>query len=417
MNKYCANENEYHQRIINSMNRFPDELKSSPGLAAFIWAHEAGMHDAGRGGGNGSADLLTVDEEGMVWLIEAKFGSNPEHGPFAWEQLGRYRDAIANMTWQKILHYAEAFLKGKEGTSPCISTGRDTKSFEHVLENWQKRIGRSLLSPAALNQRMANSIKSADYGIMVIADTYLSEVVESGRTFRHKGPVAYIQAVPVDDVLEFKVRWLRPSAKKSSQTELHVNADSRFDAYQAELNINCSVDGFESSLCPAARDLWLNTLRPGLVGLGWDGSVGKKNEKSFGVDFRIGGRKVPLFSVGWTGSDSKAVARSNKLAGNASMRVDIQFNWMKRNSFFNEDFLNRWAARFYYHGWRGRVGSTATWGIRHIPLFEFRKTGGVMQYRPVDSHKGFHGGPGERESLRGFLQELSSLIEEITAKI
>lgn len=413
MNKHCANEHDYHQMVIDSMDRFPDELKFRPGLHAFVWAHEAGMHDAGRGGGNGAADLLTVDEEGLVWLIEAKFGSNPEHRQFVWGQIGRYRDAVAAMSWQKLLHYAEAFLMGREGTKPSDPIGRGAQSFEQVLANWQKRIDRVLVPPSELNGRMAEALRAGRYGIMVLADTYLPDVVEHGRAFPHTGPVAYVQGVPVEDGVDFCVRWYRPAAADSERKEIAVAVDSRFDAYLSETNIHCAIDGFENSLCPGARRLWLEVLRPGLVdGLKWDGTVARRNEKSFGVAFPVKGASTPLFSVGWTGSDSKAVARENKLAGNASMRVDVQFNWMASRPFFTEEFLNEWAGRFHQHGWRGRVGPMETWGTRRIPMAEFNASGGVMQYRPF-KEKGFTGRPGDEEALRGFLVELAAMIDEI----
>ena len=45
-----------------------------------VWGHEIDLHAAGRGGGNGCADLFTVDEEGMVWLVEVKFDKTSEGG-------------------------------------------------------------------------------------------------------------------------------------------------------------------------------------------------------------------------------------------------------------------------------------------------------------------------------------------------
>jgi hypothetical protein len=59
MDRFCANENDYHKRVIQNMGGFPEILKSQDGVQAFVWGHELDLHDAGRGGGNGSADLLT----------------------------------------------------------------------------------------------------------------------------------------------------------------------------------------------------------------------------------------------------------------------------------------------------------------------------------------------------------------------
>jgi hypothetical protein len=50
------------------------------------------MHDVGLNGGNGRADLMIADEEGMVWLVEVKFDATNEKGGFVWgSQLPRYK--------------------------------------------------------------------------------------------------------------------------------------------------------------------------------------------------------------------------------------------------------------------------------------------------------------------------------------
>jgi hypothetical protein len=84
MDRFCANEDDYHQRVIQNMAGLPEALGSGDGVRAFVWGHELDLHDAGRGGGNGAADLLTVDDFGMVWLIEAKFDKTFEKGDFVW---------------------------------------------------------------------------------------------------------------------------------------------------------------------------------------------------------------------------------------------------------------------------------------------------------------------------------------------
>jgi hypothetical protein len=48
LNRYCPNETDYHQRVIQHITSFPNELKSRSELHAFVWGHEVDMHDAGR---------------------------------------------------------------------------------------------------------------------------------------------------------------------------------------------------------------------------------------------------------------------------------------------------------------------------------------------------------------------------------
>jgi hypothetical protein len=85
MNKFFSNEADFHQQVINGIDRLPNELKARDNLHIFVWAHEVKLLDAGQGGGDGLADLLTVDEEGRIWLIEVKLGKNPELRSFVWK--------------------------------------------------------------------------------------------------------------------------------------------------------------------------------------------------------------------------------------------------------------------------------------------------------------------------------------------
>jgi hypothetical protein len=184
MDRFCANEDDYHQRVIQSMGGFPKILRSQDGVEAFVWGHELDLHDAGRGGGNGSADLLTADEYGMVWLIEAKFDKTYEKGDFVWgSQLKRYREAISKMEWQDILLYASKFLRWEEKTKPAFHIPSLTDTFTRVLEIWQAHTGRALVSPHDLNNRIAAHLKRGTYGIMVLTDIIDASYEERGRHF------------------------------------------------------------------------------------------------------------------------------------------------------------------------------------------------------------------------------------------
>ena len=178
------------------MRSFPDLLKTRSGLHAFVWGHEVDMHDAGRNGGNGCADLLIADEEGMVWLVEAKFDATCEKGPFVWgSQLLRYRDAIARMSWQEVLSYVANFLRGREKTKPQYSFPVSVEQFTTVLQIWQAAIGRVLIAPEILNDRIAAHLQCGTYGIMVLTDFYDESYATFGKSFQHSGPLAYVQGV------------------------------------------------------------------------------------------------------------------------------------------------------------------------------------------------------------------------------
>jgi len=58
LDRFCANEVDYHQRVIRHLATFPDLLKARPGLETFVEAMKLTCMTLAAGGGNGCADLL-----------------------------------------------------------------------------------------------------------------------------------------------------------------------------------------------------------------------------------------------------------------------------------------------------------------------------------------------------------------------
>jgi hypothetical protein len=42
LDRFCANEADYHQRVIRHLATFPDLLKARPGLETFVWGARSG---------------------------------------------------------------------------------------------------------------------------------------------------------------------------------------------------------------------------------------------------------------------------------------------------------------------------------------------------------------------------------------
>ncbi len=414
MNPFCSNERDYHMHLIEHIDRLPELLKSESGVGVFVWGHEVKLLDAGSGGGDGLADLFTVDERGVVWLIEAKFGYNPELSRFVWErQLLRYRTAIARMSWQRLLHSCETFLKGREATRPVLVLPPNAGSFLDAIAIWHGHLGRAALSPEVLNEKIATALATGTYGIMVVADRFVPEVVEFGKAFVHNGPVAYVQALPTESGIEFAVRWFRP-AMATGEPDVVVDPDPRFDGWAKERNEKCHPDKFSETLNPACHDLWIETLRPGLVQLGWTGKPAAVKQMAFNVAFDVNGRLAPLLVIGWSEADAKSVAREHKRAGQASMKVNLQ---IKRLLNFTNDIglANRWAKRFHQIGWRARPkgGKRDRWGVEPVTEDEIRGAEGVLIYHPDDATRDHVGRPGDRESLEQLLHTLSEMLIEL----
>lgn len=411
MDRFCANEDDYHQRVIQNMGEFPDILKSRGGVQTFVWGHELDLHDAGRGGGNGSADLLTADELGMVWLIEAKFDKTSERGDFVWgSQLRRYRRAISKMEWQDILLYTSKFLWGLEKTKPAFHVPPSTNAFTRVLGLWQDHIGSTLLSPDDLNNRIAAHFKQGTYGIMILTDIIDDSYEEHGRLFMHEGPLAYVLGTPSPAGMEYQPRWYRPGANcVSSVTNLETAAASLRPISKPL----CSSDVFAAGLNTNARKLWSEIIQPGLVALG--GEVRNPSTMGFEVHFLLGDSPAPLLLIGWPERDDKNVSREEKTFGSASMRVDAHVKRLYRASGRDVEFTNAWMRRLHDRGWRGRPsrGMYERWGVLPVSAQELDSNiQGIMRYLPAPGLSCHTGRLGDADSLRGLLVDLAELLQE-----
>ena len=95
-------EFELHQLLVKNLDCLPKEMRSKPKINFFAWASELRLHDAGKDGGDGWADLLIADELGKSWIVELKLSTSNELNANVWKQLIRYRDASKRMTWGDI---------------------------------------------------------------------------------------------------------------------------------------------------------------------------------------------------------------------------------------------------------------------------------------------------------------------------
>jgi hypothetical protein len=410
MDRFCANEDDYHQRVIQNMGGLPEVLKSQDGVRAFVWGHEVDLHDAGRGGGNGSADLLTADEYGMVWLIEAKFDKTSEKGDFVWgSQLRRYKEAIGRMEWQDVLLYVSKFLSWREKTKPAFNIPSSTETFTRVLEIWQAQIGRALITPGDLNNRIAAHLKYATYGIMILTDIDDDSYEEYGRNFVHEGPLAYVLGTPSTAGIEYHVRWYKPGA---DCTRVISNA-AAFSLRPAARPL-CTPDTFAVGLSESSRGLWSEILQPGLLAL--EGEFRNPSDMGFEVLFRIGDRLLPLLLIGWPERDDKNVPREQKIFGSASMRVDVHIKRLYEASGRDTQRVNNWMQKSYARGWRGRPskGMRERWGVSPVSDEELNsKIHGIMRYLPQLNLSCHTGRPGDADNLHGLLADLTEVLQEL----
>ena len=417
-----SRESEYHQRFIQNCDLLPEELKTTHSDHILVWAHEQRLFDAGKGGGDGSADLVTIDEHGMVWLIEAKVAGNTELGPLIWGQLARYRIALMTMPIAATHRYCRSYLRGHQRSEegerclPHPNIFSNCDSIEEVFEKWHSHIGRAILKPATLCDRLANQLISGHFGVAVLADIYTESVVQAGDEFEHSGPLAYIQAIPAGGKLDMCCRWLKHPATETVQhaTERHYDFQ-RFDDYEKWIRQHkCSPATIAEALCPESRMLWDDILKPGLIELGWDGKTDAQPSvpSSITVPFPIGSNQVTLLGVGWSSADAKQIDRERKIPGSAGLKVDINFYLCREMEFAQQAHFEPWARRFYDLGWRA-MGNGKKLGCGTVSPEAYEKWGRAMNYKPGNGRQDFVGADGEAEVMRDFLKLLGEFLKSI----
>ena len=167
-------EEFYHQAFIDFIDEFPDNLKTNSDEKLLVWAHELACPGAGRlkkGEGQGKADILTVDESGFPWLIEAKINSNTELNGNVWsKQIEKYRESLMKKNWYSFESDFMKFLnqnKKERTTKPQLKDFNTAESFQDVIKIWQTSIDRRKLNPSELEKRLISHLQNGTFGIAI----------------------------------------------------------------------------------------------------------------------------------------------------------------------------------------------------------------------------------------------------------
>ena len=410
-----VNEAEYHQIFINNICDFPVEMKNQVDNKVLVWAHELRLYDAGSAGGDGFADILTVDEDGFVWIIEAKMYNSNELNSAIWDyQLSRYRNALMKNSWNDIHRYIKSFIRGKESTKPQTDIFKDTNDLKEAIEIWQKNIGRSKHAPTEIVNRIATHLKNGTFGIAVLAEIEEKSVAVGAEKFEHSGPLAYIRAVEIEGEFVSQCIWID---KRNSESKIMDCLEKPnyccFDEYdKKKKKIKGSLDTFVNGLSNTAAVLFKNEILPTLLRFGWDGKDVKKNQKSITCSLPVAGKKLQLIQFGWSDTDAKAVDRENKNIGTAAFKFDFKL-WMCKNELFStKENIEKWCSMFYKIGWRGK-GKGINAGIKPLTEKDFEKWRRTMVYYPQDGTKDFIGRSDDAEALHKFFDVLKNVIDKM----
>jgi hypothetical protein len=249
---------------------------------------------------------------------------------------------------------------------------------------------------------------------MILTDITDDSYEELGRLFVHEGPLAYVLGTPCAAGIECRTRWYRP-AINCAPTGLKF--DTAAVSLTPALKPLCTPDVFAAGLGENARKIWSEVLQPGLLALG--GEFKSPSNMGFEVHFSANGNLVPLLLIGWPERDDKNVPREEKTFGSASMRVDVHVKRLYEASSRDVQITNKWMRRFYERGWRGRPskGMRERWGVISVAAPELEsKVQGIMRYLPSPGLSCHTGRPGDTDSLKGLLVDLSELLQELNGQ-
>jgi hypothetical protein len=405
-------EFELHQMLVQNIDCLPAEMRSRPDASFLAWASELRLHDAGKNGGDGWADLLIVDELGKSWIIEVKLSTNTELNANVWQQLIRYRDSAMQMSWADIHNYADRFLDGMGRVKPISDSFYNKESLVDVVKQWQTMLGRALIPAEDIVRSVAASLKDGSIGLAVIADRRCETVINGADNVQHTGDLAYITVAPVSGQLDLDSKFIRSGKAVSHKAPSEI-VNEVFYKCKNEKKTKLTASILEERLNPVSLASWRKIIRPALLELGWDGSIAYEAEKGMTLNVICKGEPAAIVRIAFSDADAKDIDRKFKIPGTYGLRIDFT-PWYIKGKFSRPDIskedIERFAGKLYALGWRGSGTAKKTAGTASIPDDIYLKWS-YMRYYPSGKVKDFLGRDDDPEKIEAFFDEMKSFCQ------
>ncbi|QXP86379.1 hypothetical protein [Methylococcus capsulatus] len=405
-----ANEEQYHQWFIDNITEWTINQKTSRLL---IIGHEISLFGGSVKGGLGSADLLAVDEDGLLWLIEAKISSSAEFGT-VWNQLLRYRDSMQrNNKWPALERQMLKFLCRKEKVEPHNTTIDKPKSLKKTISTWLAYIGRTDIDANTFYNNISEQMRNGTFGLVVLADSDVQIAREKADKYEHGGPKAYLVAQPDHSGHILKCVYYSHAGQSIFRPQ------ERTEFYDRSY-CKCTEYNLKEFLAPQLRSLVDEVIYPNLHILSWNGRPHLIRNKSIAIalNFKSGeGETIPvrIIDVGWSDADASRVSSTNRVPGTYGLKVNFRAVDLEKIVCIDEALriVRRWATELYKIGWRGRGAGSR---IHDTPLTvdQYKKFAKEFEYSPKADIKDFtKGDEVERQALESFFNPLMKIKDEI----
>jgi hypothetical protein len=192
------NEAELVRAFANSIDAFPSEALSVGARHMLVIANELSLPGAGSGGANGSADIVTVDDQGELWMIEAKLCTNPEIAPayVFGNQLTRYARALTRTTLASLHRHFQDYAYSRRAVlrpPPQLATAwLNARFLSDMLESWLSFFGMPGKAEALIEQIDAR-IRTGQFVLAVLTDGPCDHLVQWSRENAERFQTAVIR--------------------------------------------------------------------------------------------------------------------------------------------------------------------------------------------------------------------------------
>ncbi|GMB09329.1 hypothetical protein [Thermolongibacillus altinsuensis] len=245
----------------------------------FIWGNEIWLPDGKSGNRSGILDVIGTDENGEVWLIEAKLCSNPELNENIWrEQLDPYRLSLSKRSEDEIVMGARRYLikANADSVFPPFINDR-VEGLYDGFKQWCAHWGFSEEKAKWLYDCTIQNIMKGNVIACVLADILDERVWEKREsTFAHGG-FAYIAFQPSEMMVLFDSR--EPMIKTQ---DANFSRGTWDELVKKKKEVKPTPDTLELYLSKDVIDTY-SRIRDFLLELGWDKSY-RSNRKAFIID-------------------------------------------------------------------------------------------------------------------------------------
>ncbi|MDN7241702.1 hypothetical protein QWY14_07845 [Planococcus sp. N028] len=266
----------------------------------FIWGYEILLPDGKGQYNSGILDLFGTDEDGEVWLIEAKLISNKEWNSEIWnEQLGLYAKSLQKRTEQEIVLGARRYImKESAGTFFLDFIPNNTKSLSEAFQHWALLLGHGHDKGKDLYESTLSKIKSGNFIQCVLSDSFGYEIWTNRPKF--------------DEVSRAYITFQNESAHVTIEKNASSNLKGENDSWSHETWKSFMKQKNEIKPTPDKIPLLLadsviptyEKILSNMNQIGWNGKYAS-NQKAFRFDLPTKYDADIRIHIGWIDADGQ----------------------------------------------------------------------------------------------------------------